>query len=209
MRTKPKPRRLPAADFTAMADIAFLLLSFFILTFQTKSADLFPKDIPVSQTATRDISTPLFEIGIDQTGRVSVHLDRFDIKQELLEMLEIAHGRPFPNPARAAFLNTIEFGLGLDEVPLWLSEKSTDGLINYKMTGIDADKNGDNQLSMWIKWTRKAAKRVNAPIYFALKGDQNTSYIFTDRVIHSLQAEGVNRFLLLTNLETGPKRSRI
>jgi hypothetical protein len=63
-------------------------------------------------------------------------------------------------------------------------------------TGIPMDST-DNQLAMWIQYTRT----VNPAIQACIKGDTKTEFPVVKRVLDILQDLNVKRFSLITNLE--------
>jgi hypothetical protein len=63
-------------------------------------------------------------------------------------------------------------------------------------TGIPVD-SLDNQLAMWILYTRQ----VNPNVQACIKGDSETGYPIVKKVLGILQDYKVNRFNLITSLE--------
>ena len=79
---RPKiPRKSTSVDMTAMCDVAFLLLTFFILTATAKVPEALPVDMPSStvQSKLPDSDLAIITIGKGKDGKTKVF---FDIKEE-------------------------------------------------------------------------------------------------------------------------------
>jgi biopolymer transport protein ExbD len=82
------PRKSTAIDMTAMCDVAFLLLTFFILTTKFRAQEVVQIDIPSStaQIPIPDKDILMFQIAPD--GKVFFGLDDQPTRMGLLERLE-------------------------------------------------------------------------------------------------------------------------
>ena len=81
-------RKGTSIDMTAMCDVAFLLLSFFILTAQFKPAEAIPISIPssvASKAAT--LNTDAFVVSVDHDNKVYIELSDPDIRSKVLNKL--------------------------------------------------------------------------------------------------------------------------
>jgi len=68
---RPKiPRKSTAVDMTAMCDVAFLLLSFFILTTKFKPSEAVPINTPNSVAAKIAPETNVVMISLNKDGKV-------------------------------------------------------------------------------------------------------------------------------------------
>jgi biopolymer transport protein ExbD len=56
----------------------------------------------------------------------------------------------------------------------------------------------DNQLASWILYSRQ----VNPNIQACIKGDTKTEFATVEKLLDILQDKNVNRFALITSLET-------
>jgi biopolymer transport protein ExbD len=77
------PRKSTSIDMTAMCDVAFLLLSFFILTTKFKPAEAIAVTIPKSVAAKVAPTKDIVEIIIDKDGKVFLSMDDESIKETL------------------------------------------------------------------------------------------------------------------------------
>ena len=81
---KQQKGKISFVDMTPLVDVAFLLLSFFILTTHFRSAETFPIDTPTATSAWDLGDAGIVEIRMDDKGRVSLAVAETDVKQEVL-----------------------------------------------------------------------------------------------------------------------------
>lgn len=107
-------KKAASIDMTAMCDVAFLLLTFFILTATAKQPEPLPVQTPASTVQTKLPETGLvtLTVGKDNSG-VSVFFgmkDR-DIRGAALELMGASRGVKFTEKEIAQFSLIEEFGV--------------------------------------------------------------------------------------------------
>ncbi len=199
-KVKPK-RKNPSIDMTAMVDVAFLLLTFFILTTKFKAQDRVVVDTPTSISEISIPTTDLFMITVDKEGLVVVGVSQ-ETRQGMLEKVTETYGIAVPPAGMQFFINTPSFGVPVNELQGWLSETNQEKLKDYPYRGIPIDTRPGkiNELKEWIN----AARRTNPRLRFAIKGDRDALYEKMDEVISTLQDVKINKFNLITGLEADP-----
>ncbi|MFM2377211.1 MAG: hypothetical protein RLZZ165_2308 [Bacteroidota bacterium] len=205
-KVKPK-RKNPSIDMTAMVDVAFLLLTFFILTTKFRAEDRVVVDTPSSVSEIKIPATDLFTITVDRNGMVVVGVSQ-ETRQGMLEKVAENYGITVSKEGMNFFVNTPSFAVPFAEIGTWLGQPSQDKMKEFPYKGIPVDtRRGQlNELKEWIN----AARRTNPGLRFAIKGDRDVTYEKMDRVIETLQEVNINRFNLITGLEAdpnGPKRA--
>src|ERR1044071_4639495 len=85
---RPKiARKSTNVDMTAMCDVAFLLLSFFILTTKFKAPEAAPVTTPSSVSAKIAPEKDLTLITITKDGKTFLSLDNEEVKQQIAEAI--------------------------------------------------------------------------------------------------------------------------
>ena len=202
-KVKPK-RHVPLIDMTAMVDVAFLLLTFFILTAKFRAEEKAPVDTPKAETISEKElkENEMCLITVTPDGRIFMGLGDPPTRQRMLERVASSFNLQISDQGKAFFTNSTEFGVPINELPGWLNQQSADGLKEFKHKGIPVDKRRGrlNELGEWIQ----AARRSNTGLKFAIKGDRDVLYEHMDKVIYTLQDVNINRFSLITKLEGDP-----
>ncbi|MEM7658858.1 MAG: biopolymer transporter ExbD [Bacteroidota bacterium] len=210
MSKKPK-RGAPAIDMTAMVDVAFLLLTFFILTTTSfREESKVEVDTPSSVSNLEVPDTKLCVISVDLDGKVFVGYTDIGTRVEVLRRFVQEQndrneaGIELNEDAQNYFSNLQEFGVGHKNFKRWLNEDNEIPRDEFPHDGIspivtDSTNMSGNELKDWIRWGRLADQRMR----FAIKGDVEASYETVAHIIASLQEWDVNQFSLITALEEG------
>lgn len=191
-------------DMTAMCDVSFLLLTFFILTAKFRPAEAVVVDTPASraeQTVPEDLITITVDslgaayLGISDTLRREVTLDsmiaRYGDKYPVLKVLTPQQKYKFKH------LGTI--GVKVSELPslLDLSPEQM-GLVQLKGVPMDST---DNQLGDWVNSARATGVSEGKEVPVAIKGDKTSNVVAVKEVIETLRKREIYRFNLITSLE--------
>ncbi len=190
-------RKSTAIDMTAMCDMAFLLLTFFILTSKFKTEDLVPVDIPGSSVTIKlpdDVAT----ITIGQ-NKVFFGMEGEAIRRQTLESVGQKYNITFTPAQKAVFETLPSFGVPIESMKQFL-DMSPDQRKELKQGGIPTD-SVSNQLFNWVREARVSAKAlVNKELRISIKGDSKEEYPVIKKVIDILQKQKVNKFSLITSM---------
>jgi biopolymer transport protein ExbD len=190
------PRKNISLDMTAMCDMAFLLLTFFILTTKFKPTEPVAVDIP-SSTASKVIpSDSLMIISLDQEGKVYFGIDNQNQRLELINLVDEAMKLELSDAEKRTFSLMETFGIPFAELKGHLA-LTGDALMQQPGIPVDSSK---NELISWIG----LAKQVNPKLRIAIKGDRMADYKDAQKVISTLQDLNLNRMSFVTNLEAAP-----
>ncbi|QEC76215.1 ExbD/TolR family protein [Mucilaginibacter ginsenosidivorax] len=201
------PRKSTAIDMTAMCDVAFLLLTFFILTAKPKTEDPVPIDIPKSS-----IQQPVPE---SDFGTVSVGsqkaffgVEGTDIRKALLTQMGDIYKITFTPEEQNRFSTITSVGVPMNQLKQFIA-LSADQQKKFVAPGIPRD-SVSNELFNWIREARKATVALhNTQMRIAIKGDSKEEYPVIKDVVGILQKQKVNKFSLITDLGgggTAPKK---
>jgi biopolymer transport protein ExbD len=183
---------------TAMCDVAFLLLTFFMLTSNFVAKEPIVVAIPSSvaeiKIPERDIATVL----IDQDGKVFFGLDTQQDRKELLSNI----GKSYPNMPPFTEKELNEFskismsGVPIEKMHAFLALNPEERDSKDAALGIPTD-SLNNQFKNWMK----IARQVNPKLRLAIKADQQTPYKVIKGVMTTLQDINENRYNLITSLK--------
>ena len=195
------PRKSTTVDMTAMCDVAFLLLTFFMLTTKFKPDDPVIIDTPSSLSEIKLPETDILTITISKENKVFFGIDGQFTRQEMLKKISVKYAVNFTPEEIHNFSITSSFGVPVASLKEFLN-KSSEERDKIKQPGIPAD-SLNNQLADWILFARQS----NPKFRIAVKGDREANYPIVKRVIQTLQDRKVNKFNFITSLENSPQGS--
>lgn len=191
-------RKGVSLDMTAMCDVAFLLLTFFILTTKFKPNEAMAVDTPTSISQLPIPESDLITISIGKEGGIFFGVDAQPVRETILKKIAAEKGFTLNAKQVQAFKLMDSFGVPVAALPAFLNLEGPD-MANYKQPGIPCD-SLVNELSTWVIQARYA----NPKVRIAIKGDKETDAKVVSKVIATLQDQNVNRFNLITGLEAKP-----
>jgi biopolymer transport protein ExbD len=192
-------KKAASIDMTAMCDVAFLLLTFFILTATAKQPEPLPVDTPSSTVQTKLPETNLAMLTVGGKKVFMGILER-DVKIRTLELMGIKYGIAFSEEERARFGLIDAFGVPMSNLKQIIAMNSTERNQKDLQPGIPKDSLND-ELSEWVRNARLANVELKQQdLKFAIKGDAKLEYPQIKKVIDLLQKQDINSFNLVTGL---------
>lgn len=193
-------KKTPSIDMTAMCDVAFLLLSFFILATKLKPAEAVPVTTPSSVSTQVAPEKDVVLITINSAGKVFLSIQDDDKRRDIIEGV---------NKLRS-------LGLTPDQVdklakqpmiasPLVnLKEQAamSDKELTDKLPGIAVQDSSNNEMKTWMRATNDAYFGTKNNI--VIKGDNVAKYPGFRSVIDAMKANELFQFKLVTNPEAVP-----
>jgi len=200
------PRKSTAIDMTAMCDVAFLLLTFFILTAKPRTDDPVPIDIPAS---TEKLLLPEADIATLIIGQKKVFfgIEGYELRKAMLVEMGNSHNpkMSFTQDEAIKFASLPTFGVPLNVLHQFLALDGEDKK-NYTQPGIPVDTTDTNELYEWVHAARIVTRRLDdKDMRVSIKGDSKEEYPTIKTVIATLQKQNVNKFALITALRSAPK----
>jgi biopolymer transport protein ExbD len=192
-------KKAAAIDMTAMCDVAFLLLTFFILTATAKQPEPLPVDTPSStvQIKLPDSDLAMLTIG---NGKVFFGVTGKDVRIKTLELMGAKYGIAFSPEERQRFSLIDAFGVPMSQLRSLIAKNSTERNQKDLQPGIPKD-SLDNQLKDWVYNARIATRDISQKeLKVAIKGDAKQEYPQIKKVIDILQDQQINQFNLVTGL---------
>jgi biopolymer transport protein ExbD len=191
-------KKSTSIDMTAMCDVSFLLLTFFILTATAKSPEVLPVDTPQSTVQTKLPTDNLATITIGK-GKVFFDLKGREVRKKTLELMGQKYELEFSDDDTNKFALMESFGVPLQNLKQILDMKASDRA-KAGQPGIPKD-SLDNQLKEWLLNSRRANIDINnKELEIAIKGDAKEEYATIKQVMDILQEQKINNFSLVTGL---------
>lgn len=205
-------RKSTHIDMTAMCDVAFLLLSFFML------ATKFKPDEPVVVSTPSSISqiilpdTSIMLITIDPKDRIFFTLDRKNVainnnkdsRRGVIDDLDQFKQLGLTEEEKQKFVKGASIGVPFNQLKSYLAlDGASQKQIERTAPGVPADTSADapnNELKTWIE----VARNNNPYLRIVIKADGQTTFPGYHKVISTLSGMNLNTFSLVTNLKGVP-----
>lgn len=195
-RVKPK-RHGVVTDMTAMCDVAFLLLTFFILTTQFKKPDVESIKPPSSISQILLPDNDLMTINVTAKGKFYfTPVQNASERISLLERMGQKYKMSFSQQEKVAFANNQAIGVPMSQLRSFLNLPD-DERKNFKEgAGVPMD-SVNKQLIDWVK----TSLEINPNYKLAIKGDEVTQYPRVKSLFEGLRDIKYYKFWLITNQE--------
>jgi len=212
---KHKPKRsAPTIDMTAMCDVAFLLLTFFMLTAKAKPQETVIVDTPssISETKLPDAGTLTILVGKD--GKIFLDMAGSHTRMSLIEDVNSRYSLGLTDKEKLVFTNLGGFGVPRNRLKQYLDSDPGERA-EFPSEGIPVDTADINksELADWVHNARLAQFRmkqegkVKEEYVMVVKADKDTPYPAVQKVINTLTDINVNKFNLITSSEgTGKEK---
>jgi biopolymer transport protein ExbD len=203
--SRPKiARKSTSVDMTAMCDVAFLLLSFFILTTKFKPAEDITVSTPSSVSSKVAPEKDVTLVTITKDGKAFVSLDNEEVKGELANQLNAHMGAALSSSDIAAFKKASFFGTPVSQLKSFL-QIPKDRLKGDQLPGIPIQDSSHNELIQWMQYIVAAHASTGAKLNLIVKGDNLAKYPQFKNVITAFKKNDQFKFQMITNPEGVPQ----
>ncbi len=191
--------RSPRIDMTPMVDLFMLLLTFFMMTTSFRPQEAVQVDTPNSISEKTAPEKNVMTIFISKDNKVFFNVDvgldtAMHVRRKVLVDVGKQYNIKFTEEQIQKFEKMSSFGVPIKDLPSYIDADQNQR--DQMQTGIPID-SADNQLAIWVLYSRRANDQLEANI----KGDMDADYKVVKRVLSILQDYNINKFNLTTNLE--------
>lgn len=211
------PRSSPSIDMTPMVDLAFLLVTFFMLTTKFRADEAVAVTIPASVSTTK-VSDFATTISIDSAGRVFFDIDGKTLRAQLIKDISGKFTQQFGTLSDddiSRFSVMGAFGVPFADMKKYVEGGETERKQYNNITkGIPTDSIPLNELEQWVSyswpltlsdWNSKKKSQDQKYPAFNIKADGNAKYKIVKKVVDICQKAGIQHFDLITSLKVKAK----
>lgn len=191
---KPK-RHGPSMDMTAMCDVAFLLLTFFIMASSFKSEETVTIETPSSISEELIPETDVCMVSIDTDGKYYFGITDATQRDDFAKALSDKYNLGLTNEEMVKFTSLAEVGVPMSKLKNYVNLSEAQR-IKVELTGIPLD-SADTEL---IDWVRTYGETF-AGSKIAVRGDGKTPYPALKNLFDEFGKADLNKFQLITKIE--------
>ncbi|HXU26106.1 MAG TPA: biopolymer transporter ExbD [Bacteroidia bacterium] len=208
----------PSLDMTPMVDLAFLLVTFFMLTASFRMAEPVVVDPPASHSD-KTLPDNTILVSIDDNGRPFFGVSNAEAKVATLMKMSDKYKVKFNDAQIKKFGGMSSFGVDIKDLPRYIDASEAERLKFQPQRGVPNDSLKNPQLSDWVRYAaqetngiyireRDKAKDagkdfVGEKVRYAIKADAKSKYISVKEVLKTFTDMKIYRFNLITSLEGG------
>ncbi|MBK9285743.1 MAG: biopolymer transporter ExbD [Sphingobacteriaceae bacterium] len=209
----------PSLDMTPMVDLAFLLVTFFMLTASFRMAEPVVVD-PPSSIGTVTLPDNHIMVSIDPEGRAFFGISNAAAKMNALQKMADKYKISFTPEQIKKFSGLPSFGVDIKDLPRYIDASEDERMKFQPQKGVPNDTLNNPQLKDWISAGGAEAVKIyneaknkaeesnqefkaEKPRY-AIKCDSKTKYILVKDVVKAFTDLKIYQFNLITSLEANP-----
>ncbi|MFN5762125.1 MAG: ExbD/TolR family protein [Sphingobacteriales bacterium] len=195
------PKKSTDNDMTPFVDVAFLILSFFMLATKFKPEEAVEVQTPSSVSADAVPEKDVFTVSVDKDGRAFVSMDNPEFRQMLIENINKTRNLGLSPKEMKNFIDAPSVGVPFAQLKGLLS-RTPEEMKNVKQDGVPAADSTGGELFFWVRDALSvySGRKLN----FLIKADNNTKYPAFKNVLAAFKKNDQNKFLLVTSPEDAP-----
>ncbi len=218
------PKGSPSIDMTPMVDLAFLLVTFFMLAAKTRSSE--PVEVKYATSISdEDVPTKtLVMVTIDKGGCVYLNPGPMSVREKVLGQMMAKYKVALDEDQVDEFKKLTSFGCSMSELPGYL-DLSVEERTQFQSKGVPADtlSFANNELKDWLKFANKEILGAGKTLYedaltnqkpeeptplaedfkpkYVIKADGGAVYAHAKRVVETCRDLKLNNINFVTSLE--------
>jgi len=189
---------------TAMCDVAFLLLSFFILTTKFKPAEALAVTTPKSVSTNPAEQKKVVMVTMDRKGSIYLSLsdDAEEQKQSVIDQIDKQKGLGLSAAEKKSFMRSgFYVGVPFNQLKSYLG-KTPDETAKLQLAGIPVTDTLNNELQTWMAAANIAFQ--GSKMNLLVKGDNEAKYPSFKGVMDAFKKNEIFKFQMITDPEGVP-----
>jgi biopolymer transport protein ExbD len=196
-------------DMTPFVDIAFLILSFFIMATKFKPPEPVEITTPNSVSAGKLPANDAVMVTVDKDNKVffSVLSEKnVGVFDKIIQELNTTNNLGLSPAEMANFRKTAAVGVPFSKLKSLLAIPA-DEQKNVKQEGIPVLDSATNELVRWIAASKNAF--ASQKLTFLIKGDAKSKFPTFDAVVSAMKRNDQHKYNLVTSPEDAPANSEL
>lgn len=199
------PRKSTFVDMTAMCDVAFLLLTFFMLATKFKPPEPVVVRTPAS-TSTLQVPEGFILITMDKDGRVFFDVDNLKAKEAIIR--EVNENKQLNLTAQEMqnYVIGSSIGVPFSQLKSFLAlSPAEQEAYSETAAGIPTDTTASFTTNELAYWVTTARYQLDNGGRIAIKVDGDASYPDVSKIITTLGKQKIFRFSFITDMKGVPR----
>lgn len=222
------PKSAPSIDMTPMVDLAFLLVTFFMLSANFRTNEPVDVSTPSSISDKEVPNKHIIMVTVDKDGLLYFNATGEKTREMMLKAMMQKYGVQLSKEEQEEFLAISSFGCPMSKLRSYLDAENGERKDMSRWGGIPADSTaGRNELKDWIYSAHAAALETGKAEYeeeasktkeklkvddfkpkFVLKVDGKAQYVRAKRAIDTFRDLNINNLYFVTSLEKNPNEKK-
>ncbi|MBE8722909.1 ExbD/TolR family protein [Sphingobacterium pedocola] len=209
-------RSSTAIDMTAMCDVSFLLLTFFVLTATARTPETLIVDTAPSYSQAKLPDGNLSIITVGDEGKVFYSMSDPNVREETLKNMSQLYNIAFTAEEYEQFKLSEDFGVPMKNMKQLLALEAGQRTAELQSgVPIDSTMNLTNELHNWVKQARIASAKILKDraiadrrdpddielMTVAIKADADEKFPSLNLIIETLRNQKQNKFSFVTGLK--------
>lgn len=200
------PRKSTNIDMTAMCDVAFLLLSFFILTTKFKPSETLAVQTPSSVASKVAPQKDVALVTIDKAGKVFLSFSEDAPRKEVMEALNTNRNLGLSDAEMSALAAGPFIGVPIAQLKS-LAAQPKDNWPKMNLPGIPVLDSANNEMVDWMRAVKTGFQGIKMNLL--VKGDNSSKYPAFKGVIDAFKKNDEQKFQMVTNPEGVPEGTEL
>jgi biopolymer transport protein ExbD len=210
------PRKSTATDMTPFVDVAFLILSFFMLATKFKPPEPAPISTPHSVSSDQLKEENAVHVEFDSVGRVffSVTVKKSEdekVKRLIIENINKVKNLGLTEAEMTNFANNTTVGVPFSQLKSLLAQPNEKRVpLLQKAKGIPVDST-NNELAIWVSTAKSTFYdyKKSLQVVYMIKGDNDANYPSFEGVIEAMRRSDQYSYKLVTDPKEAPVGSEL